>query len=70
MKKHPWYSGNLHGLKKTKQVKKDTERGEENENKSALEILKEPYFYLMIFLWLLTFCLAVYAVLIGAIFPY
>ena len=75
LKKHPWFSGNLRSRKKAKRVKKDTERGEVNGKKnelkkSALKILEEPYFYLMIFLWLFVFCLAVYAVIIGAIVPY
>ncbi|MBC8508397.1 MAG: hypothetical protein H8D34_26370 [Chloroflexi bacterium] len=75
MKKHSWLFGVLYGRKKAKRVKKDTKRGEvdgkKNESKkSALILLKEPYFYLMIFLWLFAFCLAVYAVLIGAIVPY
>ena len=75
MKKYPWFSGILRGRKKEKRVKNDTERGEVNgkknkSKKSTLKILKEPYFYLMIFLWLFTFCLAVYAISIGAIVPY
>ena len=75
MKKYPWLSGILCSRKKVERVKKDTKRGEiniekQNLKKSTLEILKEPYFYLMVFLWLFAFCLAVYAVLIGAIHPY
>jgi len=75
LKKYPWLSGILRGRKKMKRAKKDTETGEINVEKqdlkkSTLEILKEPYFYLMVFLWLFAFCLAVYAVLVGAIYPY
>jgi len=75
LKKYPWFSGVLRGRKKSKQVKKGndigTTKGEKQDlKKSILEILKEPYFYLMVFLWLFAFCLAIYAILIGAIHPY
>ena len=83
MKKYPWTFGVLRGAKKhasgheqnMKKAKKNDEVGEVNGKtqgmkQSALAILKEPYFYLMVFLWLFAFCLAVYAILIGAIRPY
>jgi hypothetical protein len=72
LKKRPCIFRILRGRKKMKRVKKDSEReGEKHElNKSTMQILKEPYFYAMVFLWLFAFCLAVYAVLIGAIYPY
>ena len=70
MKKHPWFSSVLRGRRKTKRVKKDNKTGVTNGKRHGLEILKEPYFYLMVFLWLFAFSLAVYAVLIGAIVPY
>ena len=75
MKKYPWFSGVLRGRRKTKRVEKDTEIGETNDEKqdlkkSILEVLKEPYFYLMVFLWFFALCLGVYAILIGAIVPY
>ena len=49
-------------------MKKDDEKNRSKE--TAYHVLKDPCFYLMIFLWLSAFCLAVYAVLIGVIVPY
>ena len=56
-------------------MKKDNERNEVNNKKyeakeTTYHLLKDPRFYLMIFLWLFAFCSASYAVLIGAIVPY
>ena len=75
MKKYPWFSGVLRGREKSKQVKKDNDigatKGEKQDLKKTIsEILKEPYFYLMVFLWFFALCLGVYAILIGAIVPY
>jgi hypothetical protein len=83
LKKHSWTFGVLYGCKKyfsghkqnMKKAKKNDEIDGVNGKKqgmkeSILEVLKEPYFYLMVFLWLFSLCLAVYAVLIGAIHPY
>ena len=49
-------------------MKKDNEKDEPKE--TAYHLLKDPYFYLMIFLWFFAFCLAVYAILAGVIVPY
>ena len=49
-------------------MKKDNERDEPKE--TAYHFMKDPCFYLMVFLWLAAFCLAVYAILIGVIVPY
>jgi hypothetical protein len=70
LKKFPWFSGVLRSCKKAKRTPKENKAGETNSKRHGLEILKEPYFYVMVFLWLFAFCLAVYAILIGAIHPY
>ena len=56
-------------------MKKDNERDEPNDEKHEAKeadyrLMKDPYFYLMILLWFFAFCLAVYAILVGAIIPY
>ncbi|MBC8336906.1 MAG: hypothetical protein ISR59_13280 [Anaerolineales bacterium] len=56
-------------------MKKANERDEVNDEKHEpkeidYRVMKDPYFYLMIFLWLLAFCSGVYAILVGAIVPY
>ena len=49
-------------------MKKDNEKDESKE--TAYLLIKDPCFYLMIFLWLFAFCSGVYAILIGVIVPY
>ena len=49
-------------------MKKDDEKGCPKE--TTYHILKDPYFYLTVFLWLSAFCLAVYVISIGAIVPH
>ena len=70
MKKHPWLSVILRGCKKSKRAQEANKTGEINGKRHGLEILKESYFYLMVFLWFFALCLGVYAILIGAIVPY
>jgi len=70
LKKYPRLSGILRPCKIPEQAQKDNKAGESNGKRHGLKILKEPYFYALFFLWLIAFCLAVYVILIGAIYPY